>query len=117
MIAIAAFWLIPFVMMSSAFVLFWLWAGLFAGFGAVLLRIWMGLWARTFYWAWFALLVAAVLFLVVGPIWHGVNHLLHSLVWLLLWVVAPIGAGIWLAHRFPKQGAHDTNPFASWERR
>ncbi len=79
--------------------LFWLaWMGMFT----VASLAWIGATWRLWIWP-LALIVLAGF--VVGPLLHGVGHVLGTLISIGLWIVLPLALGVWFARRYPRRAA------------
>jgi hypothetical protein len=96
---------------------FWFWPLLFLAPVALFWLAWMGMFTfatltwMAMTWRLWVIPVALMLvaFFVVGPLLHGVHHLIGMLISVALWIVLPIALGIWFARKFPSP--HAKGPF------
>ena len=76
--------------------LFWLaWMGMFT----LASLTWLSMTWRLWIWPVAVIFIAIYL---VGPLLHGVHHVIGTLVTIALWIALPIGLGIWFAGKHPK---------------
>ena len=98
MFGLYALWLWPLLFMAPV-ALFWLaWMGMFTMASLTWMAMTWRLWIVP-------IAVLLIAFFFVGPMLHGVHHLIGLVVSMALWIVLPISLGVWFARRHPKPGA------------
>ena len=92
------FWFWP-VLFLVPVMLFWLGFGLIAAVVSLWARLIMMVLTSPLL---MGLALACLAMVLVGPLLHGVGHLLHAATWIVAGVMLPVAFGIWMARRYPK---------------